>query len=70
MVPARNVIYACMQDFVVNDRLLVSILSGFTQWTHCMLHKMLDVFRLGVVVEQSPAPCQTPPTLMMIFCDL
>jgi hypothetical protein len=48
--------HACMQDFVVNDKFLVSIMSAFTQWTHCTLLKMLDVFSLGVVVQQSPAP--------------
>lgn len=44
-----------MHDFVVNDRLMVSILSAFTQWTHYMLVKMLDDFSVDVVVEQSPA---------------
>jgi hypothetical protein len=40
----------------MNDKFLVSILSAFTQWTHSKLLKMLDVFSLGVVVQQSPAP--------------
>jgi hypothetical protein len=42
-------IYACAQDFLMNDKFLVSILNAFTQWTHCILLKMLDVFSLAVV---------------------
>ena len=57
-------IYACVQDFVVHYKFLVSILSAFTQWTNYTILKMLDVFSLGVV-QQSPAPSNSTAVLSL-----
>jgi len=58
---------------VVNDKFLVSILSAFTQWTHCTLLKMLYVFSVGVAVQQSPAPTNStavPSLQPVVPCTL
>jgi hypothetical protein len=62
VIPARNVIDAHAQDFVVNDKLLLSVLKTFAQYT-CSLHAtgnaccILCVYVVVVlVVQQAVAP--------------
>jgi len=52
MIPARNEICAHAQDFLANNKFLLSILVALGHYT---LLEMLDVFRPRAVVKQSGA---------------
>ena len=66
--------YICMHvRFRGEWQVLVSILSAFTQCTQCTLLKILDVFSLGVDVQQSRAPTSittVPPPQPVVPCAL
>ena len=64
MITARNAITAHAKDFLLNDELLLSILSAFARtlhWLTATLLEMLDAFSLCVLVERSVAPANSSP---------
>jgi len=55
MSPHRCATCMHVQDFLVNDELLLPILKAFVQCTEtpCVVFRMLDVFQSGVLAEES-----------------
>lgn len=77
MFAARNATDVHVQDFVVNVKLLPPILQASAQCTHFLsVLKILDVFSLCVLLEQSVTSTNTSPALpstvphMLITCRL
>jgi len=64
MFPARNATDVHVQEFVVNGKLLPPILKAFAQCTHFLsVLKILNVFSLCVLLEQSVTSTNTSPAL-------
>jgi hypothetical protein len=65
MFPARYAKDVHVQDFVLNDKFLLPILKAFTQCTHFLsLPKILDIFSLCVLLEQSVASTNSSPAVL------
>jgi len=57
MIPARKAIDDHAQYFVLNNKLLLSLLEAFVQWSaHCALLEMFAVYSLCVLAEQTVVP--------------
>jgi len=62
MIPVRNAVDAHAQDFIVKNKLLISIVKhSYNALAHYKLLRKDDVFSLCAVVEQPVAPTNSSP---------